>query len=293
MDHVIGHAHDHDHSHGHDHSHDHHYHETEYYTEQLLSIFISGAFGVTGVLMYHYDMLQYILANMFHIPVLVGGIGLLGLTFFRGFCLWKQVGSDHDDEHAGHDHGPGEACCEDDGHSHGNMYWRIVVLAFPVLLFLMGLPNGTFGKDYIAKLVGKDAKSLGAFASVAEKEGDEASYSFADLNSAAYTPERRAALAGTKASVKGQIARISGSQREFMLFHLKMTCCQADIVPLKARIVTESQPVADVLASKFKDQAWVEVHGVLQFVEVGKNNFVVVLVIKQATDVNDTQPVRE
>ena len=289
MDHVL---HDHDHA-GHDH--DHGSEVRDYYIEQLLTVFISAGFGVTGVLMYRFKMLEFILAEPFRLPVLLGGFGLIALALFRGAALWMAVGGDHfHDHHAGHDHKPGEACehpTEEEAHeehSHGNMYWRIVVLAFPILLFLMGVPNGTFSQDWMDKRLGAE-HSIGALGDVAEK-GGENTYDFQSLSSAASSPEKREALTGTKATVKGQIKKVPGSQTEFSLYRLVMTCCITDAVPLKARVVASSTSIADAFASQFKENSWVEVTGTLQFVRDSTGQFVTVLRVKDKGGIVPTTP---
>ena len=62
--------------------------------------------------------------------------------------------------------------------------------------------------------------------------------------------------------VKGQLNRVS--EKEYTLFKLKMTCCAADTIPLKARIKSE----VVIPASQFRPQEWVTVEGKLQFVEL-------------------------
>lgn len=277
--------------------HDHAGEARDYYIEQLLTVFISGAFGVTGVLMFYMGMLKFILAEPFRLPVVIGGFGLIGLALFRGVALWLAVGGDHfHDHHAGHDHKPGEACdhpTDDEGaheeHSHGNMYWRIVVLAFPVLLFLMGVPNGTFSKAWIDGRLGAE-NTLGPLGEVAEKAGENV-YDFPSLSMAATSPEKREALTGTKATIKGQLRRIPGSQTEFGLFYLKITCCATDMVPLRARVVVSSTSIADAIANKFKDHAWVEVTGTLQFVQDSTGQFITVLRVKDKGGIIETAPV--
>jgi len=269
----------------------------DYYIEQLLTVFISGAFGVTGVLMYYMGMLNFILAEAFRLPVLIGGFGLIGLSLFRGIALWFAVGGDHfHDHHAGHNHAPGETCEdtanaeeEEEEHSHGNMYWRIVVLAFPVLLFLMGVPNGTFSAEWIDGRLGADS-SLGALGDVAEKSGESNIYDFPTLSMAATSAEKREALTGTKVTIKGQIRRIPGSQTEFGLFFMKITCCATDMVPLRARVVVSSTSLADAIASKFKDHSWVEVSGTLQFAQDSTGQFISVLRVKDNGGIVGTTP---
>lgn len=308
MDHAIDTPHTHGHGHDHDHSHDHaHDHGMgEYYAEQLLTVFVSGAFGVAGVLMYYFKMLD-ILAESFRLPVLLGGFGLIGLTLFRGVALWMSVGGDHfHDHHAGHNHAPGEACdhpapAHDDHdheeHAHGNMYWRIVVLAFPIVIFAMYVPGafGSYSEAWVNKRLGSET-SLGALSEVKEKEG-EAVYKFEELSNAAASAERREALTGTKAVVIGQLRRIPGSQTEFGLFFLKMTCCATDMVPLRARVVASSASVADSFARVFKNDKgnevmhpWVKVSGTLQFVEDSTGAFVTVLRVKDLGGITPTMP---
>jgi hypothetical protein len=276
---------------GHDHAQD----VRDYYIEQLLSVFISGAFGITGVLMYQFDMLKFILAEPFRLPVLLGGFGLIGLAAFRGVALWLSVGGDHfHDHHLGHNHAPGEPCDHPDGeeheaHSHGGAYWRIVVLLFPVLLFLMGVPNGTFSEDWINKRLGAE-ESLGALGDVAEKGGGENVYDFPGLSMAANSAEKREALTGTKASIKGQLRRIPGSSTEFGLFYLKITCCATDMVPLRARVVVGSASLADAIASKYKDHSWVEVTGTLQFAKDSQGQFITVLRVKDNGGITAATP---
>ena len=56
-----------------------------------------------------------------------------------------------------------------------------------------------------------------------------------------------------------------------------MTCCAADMIPLKARIKSDIV----IPASQFKDYDWVTAEGVLQFVEIpDKKQFLPVIRIK-------------
>ena len=90
----MDHTHDHDHTHhhhddGHDHhhEHDHGHSHSDYYIEQLLTVLISGAFGVVAILMYFMGMLNFLLVDRFHLWVLIGGIALLVMTLIRGTAL--------------------------------------------------------------------------------------------------------------------------------------------------------------------------------------------------------------
>ena len=311
MDHG-DHGHDHHHGHGHEHAHG----DADYFLEQLLTILVCGAFGVVAILMYQFNMLNHILVPQFHLWVMIGGVVLLVFTAIRGIAIWTEAGAhrhahahDHHHHHGhdhthgehchhGHDHGPG---CEHDhshehhhdqaalprskdhdhSHEHGSIFWRVVVLAFPILLFCLGLPNEGFSKDWIERRLGKDV-ALENVAAVQEKGGDVIEFDFAELNATAYDPGKRASYEGRTVRVKGQLRAVG--QREYTLFKLKMACCAADMIPLKARIKTES-------VMTFNDYDWVSVQGVLQFVEVpGQGQFIPVVRVKSAKDMQKTAP---
>ena len=287
--HSHGHAHAHTHDHGHGHDHGHHHHGgSDYYLQQLLTIFICGAFGVVGLLMYFVlagqgvtdantgaplTKLGVLLVPGFHIWVLIGSLLLLAVTIVRGVALWKSAGAgqhQHHDHHH-HDHKPGEACdhpshahdhhdhkpgeqCDHpshahdhhghdhdhgdhsaDDHSHGNIYWRVVVLLFPIVIYLMGMPDGTFSAEYQTRRV-KD-NEVGNLDDVASTGNAEVS--FETLAAAAYSPESRDLFTGKTVSLNGQYKPLSDTQ--FTLFFFKMTCCTADQVPLKATCVVKPE----------------------------------------------------
>jgi hypothetical protein len=266
------------HVHGPDRGHDHGHAHTggklgEYYLEQLLTIFACGAFGVIAVLMYFNtdskgnSMLKWILAPTFWPWVLAAGFVLLGLAFLRGVIVWKQAGAvthvhgddcGHGPGDCGHDHAPGDA------HSHGNIYWRVLVMAFPVLLFLMGLPNASLSKEWLAKRT--DVTSIGNVSDVESREGVVSFAAatpedqFAELNTWANDANKRAEYEGKTVQVKGQMRKVS--DREFTLFNLKMTCCASDMTPLQGRILPE------FAVTGISDYEWVEVRGKLQFAKL-------------------------
>lgn len=298
MDHV--HDHEHHHGHGHDH-HDHAHGAGDYYLEQLLTILVCGAFGVVAVLMYQFGMLTNLLVPQFHTWVLVGGIVLLVFVAIRGAAVWAAAGKladanahhdhhhdhghggghDHGHDHPGHHHGP--AAAPGDDHSHGNIFWRVVVLAFPILLFCLGLPNQGFSNDWKAKRLGADV-SVGDIRAVQEVAGDVIGFDFAELNAAGYDPNKRAAYEGRVGRVKGQLKRSKASEREYTLFKMKMACCAADMIPLKAVIRTN-------FVSNFNDYDWVTVEGVLQFAELPETKqFLPVIRVKDAKGIQKATP---
>ncbi len=145
----------------------------DYFTEQLLSILVCGAIGFVAIQLYINDMLKHIIAPIFHVPVLIGGIGALVLVAIRAVTVWREAGAlvPANDPTCQQNHVHTAACNhvpglpgavdpnappeEDHGHSH-DMSWvfaRMLILAFPVALFAMGIPNSGFSKDYQDKML--------------------------------------------------------------------------------------------------------------------------------------------
>lgn len=169
----------------HDHSHE---DRVSYFAEQLSTIGICGALGAVAIMLYSQDTLKLFLDSKFHLPVLLGGIVLLGLVAVRAVAVWQLAGvpaanHNHDHQHDhGHEHGHhhdhdhahehGEACghehgdcghihdhAHDHGHEHANDHghdhawnpWRYAVLLLPIVLFFLGLPNQGFSSKYFAE----------------------------------------------------------------------------------------------------------------------------------------------
>jgi hypothetical protein len=378
----------------------------DYFTEQLLTILVCGLFGFAAIQMYRSNMLSF-LNPAFHEPVLYGGIGILILVALRAVAVWNEAGElqakalemgcgiDHVHS-ASCNHGPG--ILGPDGepdHTHTtDMTWvfvRMMILAFPVALFFMGLPNGSFSKERqlelarknettlsmksikeLAKAEGttvydekmrpdgarvrtlKTAKGLtirettaaakerdlapvdanpaltqerlhelaknatvvettkqadGSTVQILETKdsklrlretlwpspepvyalitGDGTRMGFNELNAAAYDSGKRESLEGSTVIVAGKYARLA--DKEFSLFRLKMTCCAADAVPLKVRIIV---PQA---LTNIHDGDWVEVKGQLQFYKVpnqgkGPQQYVPVLLVAENSDVHGPLP---
>ena len=252
---------------GHDHAgHGHGHGVSDYYLEQLLTVFVCGAMGLTAVLMYAFGRLDVILISALRPWVLAGGVALLVVTAIRAVSLWRSVSANAADTGAAghvhgpdcdHDHGP-----EDHAHMPGGIYLKTIPLMVPLLLFVMGLPsNAGFSEENINSRLGK-AVSIGEIQDVAAKSGDVLVLDFSDLNMSAYDPGKREAFEGRKVRVEGQLKKVS--ERDYELFRLKMTCCAADMIPLKARIKSDIV----IPQSQFPDHQWVSVEGQLQFVEI-------------------------
>ncbi|MFO0938222.1 MAG: hypothetical protein U0798_17085 [Gemmataceae bacterium] len=261
MDHVHGPDcnHDHDHSHGghghdhgHDHSHDHGSAARDYYLGQLLTILVCGAYGVVALWMYRADMLKTILVPEFWRPIAYAGVTIFVLSMIRGVTVWIQAGKPFSHEDCGHDHAPGEE------HSHGSgiIYIQVIVMAFPLLLFVWGLPNERISKERLEAMLGQTSE-VSNLQSVAETGTVDTN--FEELTVAALDPGRRAALEGKRAKLTGKVRKLG--ERQFTLFYLKMNCCAADQVPLKATIVAEFAINAIVDYNEYS------INGVIQFVE--------------------------
>jgi len=111
-------------------------------------------------------------------------------------------------------------------------------------------------------------------------EGNE--MRFNDLTEAALDADKRKSYGGQTAIMEGRFKRLG--DKEFTLFRMKMTCCGADTVPLKVRIIT---PQA---ISGFPDFEWVRVKGVIQFIKApGQERYTPVLVLGDVTDVQKAQ----
>lgn len=337
----------------------------DYFMEQLLTILVCGALGVVGIKMFvngiGYDpstqtggspgpKLWNILAPQFHIPVLIGSIAVLGLVVMRAVSVWREAGQLQpiDDMNCQENHVHTAACnhlpglpggatdpnLADDGHSH-DMSWmfaRMLILAFPITLFALGIPNAGFSQEYLNKVLGKDAalnldpKELEKMAKaegtevvedtteqpdgtytrvlktkeglkireVTSRAGGEAKYSmvveqgiamsFNELNDAAFDADKRKSYTGQTAILEGKFNRISDT--EFTLYRLKMTCCGADTIPLKVRIISPQPPAAN-------NGEWVRVRGVIRFIKApGQDRYTPVLRLNDATDVSKDVKVR-
>lgn len=257
MDHVHGPDcdHDHDHTqggHGHDHQHDHGSASRDYYLGQLLTILICGAYGVVAILMYRADMLKHILVPDFWRPIAIAGGVVFGLAVIRGIAVWIEAGKPFAHGDCGHDHAPG------DDHSHGSgmVYLQVIVLAFPLLLFIWGLPNDRISLERINGMLSQ-ATEVGGFSAVSENGATETS--FEALNGATNDSGMRSLLEGKRTILSGKVRKLG--EKQFTLYHLKMNCCAADMVPLEATIV------ADFAINSIDDHVEYRVSGVIQFVE--------------------------
>lgn len=293
-------------------AHGHHHHDPEsarnYFTEQLLTLLVVGAFGFVAVQLYLSGVLEKanILAEPFRLPVFIGGVAVLLLVAVRAVAVWREAGAvgaaaghdhhdhahvhgpdcghDHHHDHH-HEHGPdcdhGHDHTEDDhGHSH-DLAWvsvRMLILFFPVALFLAGMPNSSFSAEWIRNKLGTDTEIDAAIGAVDLQGRPVVAMSFNDLKDAAYNEEKRDYFTGKVGVLEGKFRPLG--QNQFTLYRLKMTCCAADTIPLKVRIIT---PTA---LSGFQDGNWVRVKGVVQFLPDPKTGqFIPVIAVADNADV--------
>jgi hypothetical protein len=276
---------EHTHAHAHGHSHE-HTHDGDV-VEQICTIAVCGALGAVAIGLWYRDLLKWILHPAFHPLVLAAGVMLLGLVALRAVGLWVAVGRedrrhDHDHDHAhdhhghdhaacGHDHGPD--CGHDHAHDHGHPHhhhdhahehawgpWRYVVLMLPVFLFLMGIPHEGFSRVAGAQV---DIQSLsGGGGEVADK-GFAPQLGFKELEVATNDPSLREYYTGRVVELRGQLSRLANVDDFFTLVRLKINCCAADAIPLKAIIFVDSKDQkVDTAALSMK---WIKVKGQVQF----------------------------
>ena len=136
---------------------------------------------------------------------------------------------------------------------------RMMVLFFPIALFLIGVPSKGYSNEHLGKIAGTDDPlSVGNLSEVARKDGTV--MSFNDLNDAAYDESKRGVFQGQTAVLEGLFRRLG--DKEFTLFLMKRACCTMDSVALKVRIIT---PYA---LSGFNEYEGVQIKGQVQFLPV-------------------------
>lgn len=283
--HAHDHAHDHPHEHTHDHDHAHGAGENNYFLDQICSVAVCGALAFVGIMMYTSGMLSWILAPAFWAPVLVGGIALALLVTIRVVTLWREAGEARDaGEHAhAHDHAHAHAHSHDHDHSHDWAPWRYAILILPIVLYFLNLPNQGFSAERLQQMIkGEDIQ--GGYGLVDSKGQQVETPMFGELNAAALRPEARDYWSGRTALMRGMFYPLEDNN-SFTLFRMKMSCCAADAVPMKVRIIAPES-----LAGKFEMGDWVEAQGQIQFRERVDGGYLPVIVLEEPDDVKETEP---
>jgi hypothetical protein len=226
-----------------------------YYLEQFCTLGFCGALGLVQILLYHYQVLGLILADKFHIWVLLSGILLTGLAVMRGAALWLSARREHH-----HD------CCHDHNHDHGWSPWRYIVLLLPITLFLLGMPWP---------------------APAEEEEPDEPGVErlgFLDLEKYAGSKQSRDYWSGRLVRLKGEFSLVT--DKKFKLQRVKITCCVADAYRLNVLI-----EAPEALAFEKLRGRWVNVTGRVRFERSpGRDDWVSVLQMRTNDDVKLTFP---
>jgi uncharacterized repeat protein (TIGR03943 family) len=292
-------------AHDHDHSHD-----GTYYVDQLCTIAACGALGGVAITMYLDGRLAYILTPFFFLPVLVGGLALVVMVAVRAITLWHEAGAvasqrqaaqdhhhhhdhahshDHGHDHDHHDHDHADHAHSHDhdhdhGHDHGWTPWRYAVLMLPIVLFFLNLPNSSFSAMAYEHMMPGE-KIEGGAAAVDKKEG--LVLGFKELASAAYDPVTRLKMQGQTGRLKGMYSPL-GTDKQFTLFRVKMSCCAADAIPVRVLIVCDEN------ITQIRPKEWVEVEGQIQFHKPpGQKEYIPMLYLKSRDQVKSTAPLSD
>jgi DUF1980 C-terminal domain len=149
----------------------------------------------------------------------------------------------------------------------------------PIALYFLNLPNSTFSAATYAGILSDAQLDVGT-STVASKEG--LVLGFKELANAVYDEGTMKAMEGKTGRLKGMYSPL-GSDRQFTLFRVRMTCCAADAMPVGVVIVSDEN------ITRIQPKQWVEVEGQIRFLKPpGKKNFVPVLHVASASQVKPT-----
>jgi hypothetical protein len=187
----------------------------------------------------------------------------------------------------GHDHGHSHSHAgsgEEEAHDHGWAPWRYMVLAIPVFLYFLGLPRDSVdwertrntGSGLQGGSLRKSVAMLAGGLAYPKTQPRTLKLGFNELAQAAAVPARHEAYEGDIGTIRGQFSPRAGSDREFSLFRMKMTCCAADAVLLETRILA---PDASTLRGIQPNQ-WVQVEGVISFQQNEKGKWIPVITMQ-------------
>jgi uncharacterized repeat protein (TIGR03943 family) len=240
-------------------------------TKQLvraIALAICGLFAYILLEMVWKGTLKYYLnTDIFGWVVTVAGVLLAGMVLLRaGAWITARIGIAPDLAHdcCSHDHDHGHA---QHAHSHEVSLWRLIVVAFPLMMLMAGFVPDRLSADAVKNKMSEQQK-LAAGMQVAslppgrKVEGAEiVSASMAELVQAARDPSLRALWESSEkpiaAKVKGQLLRTSMPGR-YQLHRLKMTCCTNDATPVIILVVGS-------LTDEWKNDEWLEVTGPMSF----------------------------
>lgn len=236
----------------------------------ILSLAAAALFSGAMIQLVVDQRLQFYLNDQkFETLVLAGGVILSILIFLRILALASQgmtpqhSHDSHDHGDHGHDHSHEG---DDHNHEHAPSLWRLILLALPLMLIFMGVPKGFSMEGLERKLSAAELKSLGEIGGASGK-AKNSEPKIADLRvlaNAAGNPALREEWDRTLVDVVGQYGS-AGLKDRFRLMRVKITCCAADAVPLNVNVLND-QGNAD--PSSWENGQWIEVRGVVNFVDV-------------------------
>jgi hypothetical protein len=159
----------------------------------------------------------------------------------------------------GHGHGHSHGGGADHGHDHGGAPWRYVVLVFPVLLYLLDLPNDTF-----RGLPGTALEDRAAFdpLKAVKETGVDFTLGFTQLEEAAKNPDARDRLEGKTVRLTGRF--FSSDEKLFTLVRYKITCCAADARPINVATLVDPNSKATLDYARLNGK-WTQIIGRVQF----------------------------
>jgi len=292
--------------------------EGTYLLDQVCTVAASLGLGLSAVWLYQAGTLRYILVPGFWKPVAIGGVLVALLSVVRLIALVRltmlaraetpgQEAEHVHDENCGHDqshdhshshsHSHAAPAVDEDAHDHGDddhdhgwAPWRYIVLALPIVLVLLKIPNDGFSADRWNKELAGGAiavqrvsiTTVGAVAGapwVLTRKSDPKSVMFNELTIVAASAQARAQYTGKFVRLTGQF--FPYDDRNFTLYRLKISCCASDAVPLKVRIA------CDFVVSNANKGDWVEVIGEVQFVKSPdkENEWTPVMIIQELKDI--------
>jgi hypothetical protein len=288
--------------------------------EQLCTMTISALLGVITVMLWNNkEMLNFMLADKFHIPLYAGGITLLVLVGIRAMSLVvsrKTVSNhchdhgnhDHDNHEHGHEHEHAhgdepahqhthhhhheEESCSRGGHGHEDEHGHALEGESdihehghdhgwnPIRYVLLMLPVALF-------FLNLPNQGFSALKSV-DVELDQTkslANSSSDLFPMTFKGLEQAAYSEDQRELlTGKLVELIGqfapnSPRTFTLVRYKMSCCAADAIPLNVVIVAPES----IKTAKPRD--WVQVTGVVEFDKrKGRDEYLPVIRLRTMND---------
>ncbi|MEZ6140149.1 MAG: hypothetical protein R3B84_06215 [Zavarzinella sp.] len=295
----------HSHAHGND---------NNYVMDQIFTVLVSGALAIVAIMMHQDGTLEKILQKSFWPFVLGGGIVVMLLVVIRAASLWQAAKAepvpaehcdhpshghehshDESEHHHSHNHSHSHSHShahsaveedEEDHHDHNWAPWRYMVLAVPIFLYLLGFPKGGYSEKRLAMQLGNAefgnvrvplSSVVGGIAwTKAMPNRGEINLKFPELADAAPRKTMRENYTDRVGTISGQFW--PQGDKQFTLYYLKMTCCRADVVPVKVTIVAP-----ETLQGAQKSE-WVRVKGVISF-QQSEGEWIPIITVEDMNDI--------